>query len=240
MNNALRIAAAAAVVLVVAYLGIRFLPSSGTGGPPEPTTTPSPIPSPSPTAIDYTDYPGGGEALNPGPYVITAVSPFRITFTVPSGWYKGVVDHAVWYDATNASVGFGKVNNLYVDPCAISLGLQDPAVGPTVDDLATALSNLPGVEAPAPTDVTVGGFAGKQLDLTGSAAWQSCDGPNNEPLLTPSGIEGTPGTDGQFRVWILDVGGNRLVIVGNDWPDSSWADGSPNQALLDSIQIDVP
>jgi hypothetical protein len=56
MNNPVRLAIAAAAVLVVALIGIRFLPSStGSGGPPTATPTPTAVPTatlaaPAPTA----------------------------------------------------------------------------------------------------------------------------------------------------------------------------------------------
>lgn len=42
----------------------------------------------------------------------------------------------------------------------------DPPVGPTVDDLASAWSDLPAFDSTAPIDVTVDGFDGKMVEFT--------------------------------------------------------------------------
>ena len=60
-------------------------------------------------------------------------------------------------------VGFVDVDNVFADPCRARLA--DPPVGPTVDDLVTALADLPG-DATTAIDVTVDGFDGKQIEFT--------------------------------------------------------------------------
>ena len=55
-------------------------------------------------------------------------------------------------------VGFFDVGNVFADPCRARLA--DPPVGPTVDDLVSALADLPG-DATAAIDITVDGFDGK-------------------------------------------------------------------------------
>ena len=47
----------------------------------------------------------------------------------------------------------------------------DPPVGPTVDDLATALVEQPEQHASSLSDVTVGGYAGKKVELSHPAVW---------------------------------------------------------------------
>ena len=59
---------------------------------------------------------------------------------------------------------FMEVGNTYTDPCQ-SVAL-DPPVGPTVDDLASAWADQPALDATAPTDITVDGFHGKQVEFT--------------------------------------------------------------------------
>ena len=62
-----------------------------------------------------------------------------------------------------AGVGFVDVGNVFVDPCRARLA--DPPVGETVDDLVSALADLPG-EAATAIDVTLDGFDGKQIEFT--------------------------------------------------------------------------
>ena len=232
MNNTIvRFGIAAAVVLIV-IVGYRFLPGpNGSGGPPESLSpTPTLAPTSSPTPADFSAQEGGGTALAPGSYVITYLSPLRITVTVPAGWEKGYLDWALF--SSPVSIAFMTVDNLYVDPCAADPRLREPAVGPTVDDLATALGDVPGLQATAPSDVTVAGFTGKQMDLTASETW--CGG---EPKMweTSGGVD-SPGA-GPMRLWILDVDGTRLVLglLNNGAVPARLAEV---QTIVDSIQIE--
>src|SRR6185436_8748639 len=59
-----------------------------------------------------------------------------------------------------------RARNLTADPCHWSGGELDPPVGPTADDLATALVEQAAGNASAPTDVTVGGYPGKRVELS--------------------------------------------------------------------------
>ena len=87
----------------------------------------------------------------------------RITVAVPDGWQKNIVPAAVWTGNSGAHIGFATVDNVFAEPCSPASDLADPEVGPTVDDLVSALQGLPGIEVTAPTDVTVDGFSGKSL-----------------------------------------------------------------------------
>ena len=74
----------------------------------------------------------------------------------------------LWYTPPNITyvIAFWNVDNVHVDPCNAAAGELEPPIGPSVDDLVAALSNLPGLEATAPVDVTVGTFRGKEIELT--------------------------------------------------------------------------
>ena len=59
---------------------------------------------------------------------------------------------------------FGHVANIFSDPCQwVEL---DPPPGPSVDDLVAAFASVPALNATEPTDVTVDGFHGKQIEFT--------------------------------------------------------------------------
>ena len=112
--------------------------------------------------------------LEPGTYVTADPFLVRVTFTVPAGWegniggpYVVVLDRA----SGQGAVAFSIFDKVYADPCHFDKGLLNPLPGPTVDDLATALASLPGLDATTPTDVTVGGYQGKQLTLTAPASF---------------------------------------------------------------------
>ena len=82
-NNMLRFGIAAATVIVLAFVGIRFLPGSGLPGGPPPTPTPVVSPTPVPAL------PTG--SMPPGTYAVTdpqlTLVPYNIT--VPAGWIGG-------------------------------------------------------------------------------------------------------------------------------------------------------
>jgi hypothetical protein len=228
MNNALRIAVVAAAAVVVAFIGIRFLlPGDNLGGPgpsatPIPTATPEPSPTPDLTtySIDIPELPGA-----------------KVTLTMPPGWAG-----AGWNVAKNdVFLGLWPVTNVYTDPCQWSGSLPDPPVGPTVEDLATALANQPTRNA-TETDVTLDGYSGKLVRMSVPADINFADCDNGQ---FGSWVEA--GSDNPSRyaqgpgqledVYILDVGGVRVVIADNYFPTSAAADLADLQEILASLTI---
>ena len=63
-------------------------------------------------------------------------------------------------------IAFGNwiTDNVYTDPCRWQGSLLIPSVGPTVDDLATALVAQKAWNATPPTDVTLGGYPAKRVE----------------------------------------------------------------------------
>lgn len=246
MNTQLRIAAAVAAVVVLALIVVNLVPKTvGVGGPstPAPTATPVQTPSPAPSATPGAL--GVGEGLVPvAPGTYVAADPFllRVTFTVPAGWEGNIGGpYAVFLQQAQGpgAVSFSIFEKVYADPCHYK-GLLDPLPGPSVDDLATALSKVPGLGNPKPTDVTVAGYKGKQLTMTAPASFKGC-------TLTPDGAfriwqlplgatnDMTPGE--RDHVWILDVGGQRLVIDAPQPADETAAEAAEVQGVLDSIHL---
>jgi hypothetical protein len=228
--RAVRISLAAAAVVAVAMLGYRFV-----AAPIEPGVTTSPTAKPTPeAAIRVWDGPG---ALAPGAWAMD-VGTIRVTFEVPAGWQENTVPDVIWTAGSDAHIGFGFVDNLYVDPCDTTAE-REPPVGPSVDALATALANLPGIEATGPTGVALGGFAGKviEFDLSGSAS--PCKGELPSLWHVSSNDEAAPlETGAQTRVHILDVEGQRLVVTTVDRHPLSPLQVAELQAILDSIEIE--
>ena len=109
--------------------------------------------------------------------------------------------------------------------------LLDPPVGPSVDDLVTAISNLEGYEATPPEDITVSGFSGKEFTLTApadgcGATWATAD------RTTGMGA----GEVNLLR--IIDVDGVRVMISlahhPQETPDASVA---AVLGIIGSVQI---
>ena len=169
--------------------------------------------------------------------------PVAITFTVPPSeppltWFAcspSPVEQAVCKESNTAAVTavtFQIVENV-VAGCSDqeTAELLDPPVGPSVDDLVTALSSLEGYEATAPTDITVSGFEGKEFTLTAvrhacGATWATAD------RVTGMGS----GESNLLR--ILDVDGVRVVIAGAYHVSTSDEDAVEMEGIMDSVQIE--
>jgi hypothetical protein len=197
--------------------------------------------------INFTDHPEA-TALQPGEYVIDYADPVAlVTFTVPdepyqgqpSPFYKGESDWGPWHQDHMARLGAAEVENLYVDPCNPTLGLRDPPVGPSVEELITALGEVPGLQVSTPVEAELGGIPGQHVELTGVVP----DGCVEEPFIwtTTRGDASLllPGTGDSGHAWIYDVDGQRLVI----WlrvDAGRTDDGGAIDDLLDSIVIEAP
>jgi hypothetical protein len=240
-NNIVRFGVAAVVVVLAVIVGINFLPGPNVGGPgPSPSrgTAPSATAAPSATPANFGEYPDG-TALTTGSYVFTHVEPLRVSFTVPSGWEKGGLDWVVWSrENVKATLAVMSVDNLYLDPCRPDSGLNDPVIGPTVDDLATALGSVPGLTFSTPADVTLAGFAGKYLEYVPPDTFGECAA--DVLLWEVNGGASAPAPTGTeaFRVWILDVNGTRLVIAASAPTAITAGRVAQLQAMIDSIQIE--
>ena len=186
-----------------------------------------------------------------------------VTFAVPAGW--GVFQNQVPNGALPGEAGmfvyneeaccprlgpgpgvaFLEVTEIYAEGC-----LADPPVGPTVDDLVSALANVPGLNATAAVDVTVDGYAGKQIEFTVPDHNEyECRGDPYALWYGPG--EAAPGFkqairavfDSNFpvhnKLWILDVGGTRVVIHAYSYPGAPLhaQDGTDLDEILASIQI---
>ena len=247
MNIAPQRALVAAAVVIVGSLAIGCQPSgSGVSGPSgsaqPPASAAQPPPSaaqaPASTPADYAKQPGGGKELAPGSYVFTSAPPLRVTITLPSGWYKGRIDWAVFENDSLVSMHIAAPDNIYADPCALTLGLRNPAVGPTVADLVTALAATPGLAASPASDVTVGGHTGQRIELTAPESRDEC---NDEPKLydVSDGVGPPAPVPGELvQLWILDAKGTRLVIGTRIQPGANAEALSELQAIVDSIQVD--
>lgn len=180
----------------------------------------------------------------------------RLIFTVPAtGWWGG--DYNVRKGALTASLNSvtvamtpWKVANLYADPChRRSGGLLDPPVGPTVDDLASALVEQ-AREAPSTvSDVVLDGYPGKKvelswpdgLDVATCDIWAGDVRVYGRWLEVPDGTGGHSFGNGQRNtVYILDLDGLRAVIDTLSMPIASQADLAELEQLVASIRFEWP
>jgi hypothetical protein len=234
MNRYAKVAIAAAAVLVVAVLGYNMLPGNGPGD--EATPTPIVTPTPSPTPGPTTQVLGDG-SLHPGT-VVARLGPdqtISATFTVPNGWrgFDGSCLLPV-LEARNVGICFPEFLGFYSDPCRASSRTGEDPVGPSVEDLATALTEQTAYEATTPTDVTLGGYTGKGLDLHLPTDVASCEDGAFYPW---AGSIYAQGPDNLWHVWILDVQGERQIVISNYFASTSSDDQAEMQAIVDSIQF---
>ena len=270
MNNALKLVIAAAAVLVVALVGINLLPrSEGVGGPgPSPTSnatqtrppmqTPAPTPTPTPKPSGNVNFTG---SFAPGTtYVIDdpcCVVSSRMTFTIPAtGWYTPLEP---WRIGKEVPAGESSIFDLFVTPRRVAnvytggchwRGTElNPPVGPTVDDLATALFAQAEPGASPPTAVTVGGHPGKKVELSipEDLDMATCDshGGDSDPIfgrfVIDNGLRAEPYVHGKGQhhtFYIIDVDGTRQVIDAMYLPGTTAADRAELDQIVASIRFE--
>ena len=237
MSTTLRIALATAAVVILAFLGIRFLGGSNVGSQ---SATATPIPTPTPVPFSGLD-----GAIPPGPVILDGAFPLAVEFIVPTGWAANASDELadevdfskVRGDSTPAWVSFSLVENVFPDPChPVEM---DPPLGPTVDDLVNALTGMAGVDSGTVSDVEVDGHPGKQFDLatTVTPAEAGCD--DEVWLSLWTGTDGflarVPGPT-NMRVTVVDVDGTRLMISTQSW-DTTAEETAEANAVIDSVRF---
>ena len=166
-----------------------------------------------------------------------------VTVILPDDWnVEDRVGASKGLGIDEVGVHFDVIPNIYADGCQWEP--VDPPVGPSVDDLAEAWANLPQYAATAAVDVTVDGYAGKQIEFTvpdyNIADCKAADSPVFGLWKAPDhafpGFEAQgPNQHNQQR--ILDVDGTRLVITAYYFPSSPPQDRAELDHVLASIQI---
>lgn len=259
MSTYAKLAAAAAAIVIVAVVGWQLLPRDGGVGsqqsaPPSPTAAPtpaSPTQTAAPTRTAVADcaegvLPGGTCRLRP----LASTASLTVDATVPAGWSGGLgccLSGPVGESngPNGIVVAMLAADSIFSDPChwnADGSGPGEPGdveVGPSVDELVTALASSAAYEATTPTDVTIGGYAGKRVDLQlPPGDCDTLDG--NGVYFVFGGREGyiyAQGDGSDWQVSIVDVEGTRLIVAMFSYAETSAADLSAAQAIIDSLVI---
>ena len=179
MNNVWKLAIAAAAVVVVAIVGINLLPRERriVAGPvpsPTPIRLHHPTPTPSPSTASNLNYvgnfaPGTTYVMNdpcctgPARGSASRCQALDGSRSIPVVLGKNAIGDPESYDIYLSP---HRVGNLYTGGCNWRGTALDPPVGPTVDDLATALVAQAGPGASPPVPVTVGGHPGMKVELS--------------------------------------------------------------------------
>ena len=231
---------------------------------PSVTAAPSVSAKPSPTAVPAPTYPANVmdvpdfSPLEVETYYVEPVgTDIQVFYTIPAeGWMSSFKSGAFKWglptDPPNSVVGLGIINvtNVVQEGCT-GHRAADPPVGPTVEDMATALAGLSPFDlTKPPSDVTIDGFRGKHLELTvpdlafeefddGNKFTDCTDGELWSYIGKPLGFAyygySHPGQVEEF--WLLDVDGTRLMIVAGTSPGSSEGDIAELRSILGSIDI---
>ncbi len=218
-------------------------PVGGAGG--EPSDSPSLTPTPSPSLLPATG------ALDPGTYYHPEGAA-RFTFTVPDGWASTDGGSFVYressqrprdlYGVSEVLLTYWTVSHVYTDACHHEATLVD--AGTTTDELASLLVSQKGRVASAATDVTLGGFPAKRIELTVPADLDvtKCDGGFIRfwPVAGPDESGGLCCTDvgSTDLVYIVDVAGNRFAVVARHQASSSAEELAELEAIVASIMIE--
>jgi hypothetical protein len=253
MNTYAKLIAAAAAVLVVAVVGYQLLPpGDDTVG--QPTAKPSATAASSPTVAAVPPIVDG--PLAAGTYRLRPLPAGTMTIdaTVPGGGWLGGPPAAIGGPVgesngpNGVAVAFFNAQTINSDPCQWDKDGSgrapqegDIEVGPTVDDLAGALAAAP-YESTTPVAATLGGYSGKRLELqlvpdpSGCDTW---DGAGNQYFVF-GGRDGAQYAQGDANTWqvtVVDVEGTRLIAVLVAYEETSAADLSAAQGILESIVI---
>jgi hypothetical protein len=142
------------------------------------------------------------------------------------------------------------VARVYKHPCRW-MG-QDVDSGPSVDDLVAALAVQPLRNASRPINVTLAGYSGRYLEWsvptdmrsTNGIDFDDCDvDPSDGHRYFESWVGNGMGdrneqVPGQVsRLWVLNVGGQRLLVQATYSPDTSQADRQELGRIAESIRF---
>ena len=221
------------------------------------TDAPAPssvAPSATETAPAVRDIMSAGLKMVPverGTYFVDAdldpSTPLRVVYEIPAeGWSSWIGAAKFGPNDGHVGVSITTVVNLVTDGCRDHLA-SVPPVGPTVEDLANALSQLPPFEVTtAPEDVTIYGYRGTHMEWTvPQMSFDRCDAGDVRSWIAPmdaaevgDAYYGYTGPGYREEFWILDVEGTRLMIAAERSPGSPPEDLAELKDLLASIRIE--
>ena len=274
--------AAALVVAIGAGTILNLDGFFGTAATPSPTVSPTPStsaiatvpPVPPGTSLNDGQYRSCGRGgpptacLTAGTYVLgNGLLGTTATVVAPSGWFEwdmGSGTQGLLVDGSRDGVqasGWGvifiSVGAVSRDPCDLSRGTVPADQTKTVDELIGTMARWPGFHVGRSEAVMIGGFQGKQVQVTATPTVASC--PDATIWTTPQGtpVDGYPmvaerpdAYPAQFIV--VDVHGELLVLRTTDFPGRSplevsegrqpdpvrhAADQHTLHAILDSIRF---
>jgi hypothetical protein len=245
MNSYAKLAGAAAAVLVVGFVGYQLLP--GTSGPGGPSTPPTAAPTASQTPPEP---PPVGE-IPAGTYAWTW-SDGSAAFDLPAGW-TGAPEQTLIHkhpdEAGEISLGHAfpgtpaALTGVFADACHPDSAAVE--IGPSVDDLVTALDDQLSTDATI-TEASVGGLAATRIDLMATPGLDRarCDTGSDGPMfIWDDAVEGSAfllAPDYRGRVHVIDVDGERLVFASSIHAAATADDLAELDGIVESISWSTP
>ncbi len=158
-----------------------------------------------------------------------------VTFAVPHGWLTGMEGTVLKGEPEYGVLFWNPFTNLYHPTCPTTV--VDPQPGPTVDDFASALAELSGLNPTSPVEVSVDGYVGKMVEFTVPDYDEAECG--DFMLLSDDRGDGywAQAPQGHHQIRILDVDGTRLMITAFWYPDTPAEDRAAIEEIIESIQI---
>lgn len=212
---------------------------------PSAATGESSSPAASPTDAGPPRIRSSGE-IEPGEYLVASSlwSAVPYTLTMPAGWVaenggRTISKHAD--EDRELSLNPFVLDEIYGDTCGSEE--QPVAIGPTVDDLVSALQAQIGPAKSAPVEVDFGGHPGVRIDVTvppqldiaacrlqgfGLQLWLDMYDDKYQVLLT----------DGTVSVYMADVDATRFVLTTQLRVGSDPAEIAEMEAIVASIRFD--
>lgn len=195
-----------------------------------------------------TRIPRPARPVDPGRYYM-AWNELRVRLTLPEGWSSTGRGTTITNSAAGGTTTITLSANsprwvadspalVASDVCPVGSETPYAEVGPTTDDLTTALVEQLGVERTGPVDVLLGGFPAVRFDFTdlrcrnvggpeGRTIWQNADRSEAFGLLF----------GGTATIYVVDVNGDRLVISSQQ-RGAVAADIAEAASIIDSIVVE--
>jgi hypothetical protein len=199
--------------------------------------------------------------LDAGKHVSVIYTPFvrladwhytygRFGYTVPDGW-SNPEDNQDGYVLVPQRGPEGAGVFIFSDVLPHAQGIDPatehcqieraPGVGSSASAIHDWVRSLPGLRIDHRRDVSIGGLPGFALDVSVDPTWKgTCGWPDEKPgvpmfvnaqTTADEGFDWGIGGDGRMRLFILDLGTDRTLLVDIEAPDKATWDGLLKEAM---------
>lgn len=192
----------------------------------------------SPTARPLT---GNDSAITPGTYQFSFLGTTRedtpaALVDVPAGFVQADEGNDWYIVSGEEAVFLGLWTVVEVERDACLRPRHDGVTpGPSVEDLVDALAAQGSTGTTTPTPVTLAGYDGLRVDVTGPGDTSRCG--RFPALWREPGERGIYSDDQVDQLWILDVDGLRLVVDASYGPTATAAERDALTAMVASLQL---